>query len=480
MPSIVVSNPVIEESIRIEVISSLVDQAATNSATTDESGGLILYVSSTQNEFLNDIDLVNRQIDKSRLFKSFAVAYAVDESRLIDFSLEKACRLLFIEDRKNVLVVATGSTHTIAFQAKQGEEHEAHQVLDSKWNLSNFIEAVESKENKTVNLNISDFTFDQKFVNLGNGTLSLPETDNVVIHKITTLEENQNPIEELAPDIIPDDTILTLSMMGCKMYRRTEKTHDQLVQDVIQKMVEESELEPKEITRLILSSHTYLDYDENAIKKILERMNCKATIELVYMSRCASAVSAVRAGTNYILGNRNEKVLVVLVDKVLENVSSRVLNNGLSIFSDGATGFVLSNNSSGYSVMSICESVDNSGAYPELQSNFMNYLKMFGAGIKAIAEKSKELLNVESESLKYLITGNYNFSIMKNYGILFGCKTNQLFTKELGENAHLFSADIINNIESIRKADLIKDGESLMLLGTGSFHWGLLQVVYKN
>lgn len=289
------------------------------------------------------------------------------------------------------------------------------------------------------------------------------------------------PISGIDENVLSEDSALTLSMMGLNNYLKTERAHSDLINRALAETLEKFEGPLSEITHVVISSHTFKDYGAEylGIKEALSGMGINAEMLLVYMARCAGAVSAVRYSSLLIREDSTRKVLVVLVDKVADEIKGRTLNNGMAIFSDSSCSFIMSSGKEGFQVLGYSECFNNDMAEVNPNQDLVKYLQDFSIGFRNASQPFFSLENgICNQKDTFLIIGNYNLSIMRNYSRILGFDPKQLYTKQLAETAHMYSSDIIYNAEKLKSENSIKAGDLLLLAGTGSYQWGSILLAY--
>lgn len=285
-------------------------------------------------------------------------------------------------------------------------------------------------------------------------------------------------IEHLIPDVLEESAVLTLAAMGLGHFRKATNSHLSLVSEALSDCLKASNCAADQIDQIIISSHTFLDYDIAFPELLIMLKNHGIThipISSFYMSRCASAITCVRHAVNQMLSDISvNNVLIILVDKCLEEVKSkRTLNNGMSVFSDGASVFILRRGVvGGFMLCSISESVNNEMVELSPTADFVPYLQTFSAGLKSMVKQMLSEAGLNPVDFKHLIAGNYNASILRNYAMLAGFKSKQIYCPHLSDVAHTYSSDLLITLDTLRKEGALELGDQLFLLGTGSFQWG--------
>lgn len=302
----------------------------------------------------------------------------------------------------------------------------------------------------------------------------------VFIHAIGSAKGEKANIADLEPAIISENNTLTLSALGVEHYRRTHKSHEDLLREAVEQTLKSESCSPGKIDFVLLSSHTFTHYQTAVpvISDTLKKMGIHAPVELIYLSRCASGISAIHYGKSLIASGEASCILTILVDKVNDEYKGRTLNGGMSLFSDGASSFILSRQGYGFRVEYLNEYMDNEMVDVKPEANLVHYLQQFAQGLKKVAGNVLAQAGVKPDQVRYVVTGNYNLSIMMNYGRIAGFKSHQLYTEEVNENSHLYSSDIVLNLEAMRRKKQIAHGDRLLVLGTGSYHWGAMTVTY--
>lgn len=293
-------------------------------------------------------------------------------------------------------------------------------------------------------------------------------------------------IEDLVPDVLEESAVVTLAAMGLGHFRKATNSHLSLVSEALNECLKASNCAADQIDQIIISSHTFLDYDI-AFPELLRMFKnhgiAHIPISSFYMSRCASAITCIRHAVNQMLSDNSvNNILIILVDKCLQEVKlKRTLNNGMAVFSDGASAFMLRRGAIGSFVLqSLSESVDNEMVELSPTADFVPYLQTFSAGLKSLVKQMITESGLNAIDFKYLIAGNYNASILRNYAMLAGFKSKQIYCPHLSDIAHSYSSDLLITLDTLRKEGTAEPGDQLLLLATGSFQWGGLILNYHG
>ncbi len=316
------------------------------------------------------------------------------------------------------------------------------------------------------------------FVRHGDA-LVMPESRSASVTHVGVQTGPARTLDEVGDGILDADSKSLLSALGVEVFHKASDSLAGLCLKAVGHALRDFD-EPRRIGRVILSSHTFVDATEQlkTLAGEFRRMGVEAPVELVYMTRCASAVTAMRVALGNILSGIDSDVLVVLVDRVFDEQKGRTLNRGMSLFSDGACAFVVSADKPGLRIRGLSEVTDHSMFGLKPNDDFVSYLKSFGTGLRKPVESLVKAL--PDVGFTRVVTGNYNTSIMRNYCVIAGFSPRLIYTGQLSRHAHLFSSDLILNIASLAASEELRPGESAVLIGTGSYHWGAIALTLEE
>ena len=191
-----------------------------------------------------------------------------------------------------------------------------------------------------------------------------------------------------------------------------------------------------------------------------------------WLSACGNLVPSIGIASALVQSCQHDYVLVVAADRQAED-SDRIMENGASIFSDGAAACFITKEKNEFRIIDVI-----SHAHLPLLStqDDENYIEFFMQTQKTLLEFSQKVthrIDRTIGSIQYLITDNYSSSFLSIFTEILQLSPDKLLTptKRYG---HIFSADTLWSLRDLQQKFSLREGDTVGLLNIGICTWSLL------
>lgn|GEM_PF-2730796 len=284
-------------------------------------------------------------------------------------------------------------------------------------------------------------------------------------------------------DNIDDEEIL--KNLGLKFFRKSKVSMPSMLVKCAQRTLAESGIDPLTIKSVLFVTSSLQDHskDKNEIGEMLCQLGLKNAYPVgIFLSRCTNFSIAIQTAMNLIKAEGQDSILVLISDVTSKSPNTPALiPSNVSVSSDAAVSFIVSKTVACTFKVLGTEHITNQKMWNSTASaGFVGHFRLFSTALKSLIKRTLDKYNLEQENIKYLITGNYNLSVQRNYASMLGFKNNQLYSKMLPDIAHAFACDQLISMYSIAHHKLLNYDDKLLLLGTGDYYLGTVILEYKN
>jgi 3-oxoacyl-[acyl-carrier-protein] synthase III len=275
---------------------------------------------------------------------------------------------------------------------------------------------------------------------------------------------------------------------GFRKYFSSDYNTVSLLTSAAQKLLNLSKLAPEAIDAFLIVTESFWDttiqdlHDENLpehqkLREKILRSFCEIGLSGAvpyanWISACGNLAPSIGIASALVRSCQHNHVLIAAADRQIQN-TDRVMDNGASIFSDGAAACIVTKVKNGYRIIDVI-----SHAHLPLLSIQDNddYLGFFLQMQKALQEFStiiKKRIGRPTESFQYLITDNYSTSFLKIFADALKLSPEKLLTptKRYG---HVFSVDTLWSLHHLQNEKVLKKGDIIGLLNIGLCTWSLV------
>jgi 3-oxoacyl-[acyl-carrier-protein] synthase III len=279
-------------------------------------------------------------------------------------------------------------------------------------------------------------------------------------------------------DSIPElqeksDILENFLALGLKNYCVSDCSPGVLAKQCISQTFEKARLNPDEIDCFIYATNSFWDknFHSSDIRQLLCDLKLTKAYPIgVFLSYCGNFHSAISIAHERIVAGRAKNVLVVTADKLSPH-ESRIYPPNITILSDAVASCIITAHEGDFKIKNTYQHTNPYLWLSKPSDDLLGYMKATFEGIKAAYDGVMKAEAITAESISKVITNNYNLSIVRTFTMPAKFKITQMYTANLARFAHAFASDNLINLDSCVKAENIKAGELLLLLGTSPTTW---------
>lgn len=278
------------------------------------------------------------------------------------------------------------------------------------------------------------------------------------------------PLEEMAGDVLSADAVEALLGRGQRVCSVADSEYPLIVASVGETLAR-AQVPPDQIDRVLVTSESILisgskrGHERRRAELYGHLVDCglsSAPVMMITFAGCSSAVVALEYASHLVRDGGAEHVLVIAVDRVLED-ADRILEPGVSVVGDGAASCIVTNRVGDRGELEL-RWVRRRGFLKAVtyqrSGNFGPALIMLG---RALTSLSREV-GAESLSLagSWLACNNYGLPTVRLFAHALGCPDDYVFTHNVAAIGHLGSPDPLVNLAALAEKDT-----GVVLLATG-------------
>lgn len=191
---------------------------------------------------------------------------------------------------------------------------------------------------------------------------------------------------------------------------------------------------------------------------------------------CGNLGPALRVAADALSAQSCHRVLLILADRVIG--PSRIMPNGLSVFSDGGVACVVTReaDTAGGPYVRVCGlTMRNYAQLSPLATTGSSMLDMAATAADAMTDILRTT-GRDLDDFEYAFFANYRIVSQKFLASAMGFSENQLLLGPVARFGHCFSADILVTLDVCTRSGAISPGDRLLASATGSNSWSLMVV----
>jgi 3-oxoacyl-[acyl-carrier-protein] synthase III len=200
----------------------------------------------------------------------------------------------------------------------------------------------------------------------------------------------------------------------------------------------------------------------------------------VFINQCTNFSQALLFARHLIHGEGHAHVMLVGSDRLDDGRGGRVMPNNTSVYSDMALSCLVSaERTDGFVVGPICHKFLPQMARIMKNNDQLAFIETYSSGIRAACDLMYERSGRKPSNFDYLITPNFNDSVVKNLARLSGIEEGRLFRDNLATMAHCFAADHMISLRTIADSGKAAKGCIFNLVAVGGF-WNFSSTFAKK
>jgi 3-oxoacyl-[acyl-carrier-protein] synthase III len=271
------------------------------------------------------------------------------------------------------------------------------------------------------------------------------------------------PIAKLAEvEGVPPATIASLQSRGLCFYRDESRSVHEVLFEVASSSLAKAGCVVADIDCVVMVNSPV---DEEQLLKTLSIAGFERAwlLGLGYQD-CGGSEAAMRIASDLILGgSRAQRILVVLYGKVAQD-KDRIGWGGETIFSDGASAFVVSAAESGLEILS-SEVLTNPKLpwFREIGPQ-AKYFEECLASMSGVAKRALRLAGIDISNVSRVFATNGSTVYHGIIASALGISTSKIHTEDMAEFGHVFSSDGLIGLSNHLAASGILPGQYFMLV----------------
>ncbi|MGV2829327.1 hypothetical protein [Myxosarcina sp. GI1(2024)] len=269
-----------------------------------------------------------------------------------------------------------------------------------------------------------------------------------------------------------------LLMLNLDKYSKSQLTASELAKNSILQTLEKAQVCRKDIDVVIYATNSFWNLGAGVngtglpeVARLIDELALEQAYPIgINLSECGNLHSALRVAASLVRAGDCENVLIVTTDKNSEE--ERILQGTLSVLSDGAASFLLTNSREKGEFELLCTSQYINSKASNIDPKTPEFLEETIKGVKQTANIALKKINKKPNDFRRLITNCYNISVSRTFCHILGFNEAQTYTKNISRFAHAWASDNIINLHDFSIESPLLTDELAMLIGTGSSGWG--------
>ncbi|WP_428262073.1 3-oxoacyl-[acyl-carrier-protein] synthase III C-terminal domain-containing protein [Haliangium sp.] len=287
------------------------------------------------------------------------------------------------------------------------------------------------------------------------------------------LGEERAPITDLPELIADEDACDLLLALGLDEYVFSSRTPPQLAQASLDKTLAQVQVDRTDIDVLLYASSSL--WDRAFYTKEIGALCCALDLPHamaigVHLAECGNLASALRVAAGMVRSGDADNVLLVTADQPAPD-SKRLVDPVLSVLSDGAASCLVSSRRGDYELVGLRQGARQDLWNLDLNAESVKRMRSFTQGLGKTALEVLAAAEMTAEDVDCLICNNYTFSVLRAFADRVKIPTARLFTDNVAQTAHVFSADNLINLVAARASGRIEPNQRVMALSTGQCSW---------
>lgn len=238
-------------------------------------------------------------------------------------------------------------------------------------------------------------------------------------------------------------------------------------------------LSPYEIGAVVYASCS-VQLWPNVAQAILATLG-RTTIPIygVWLGESGNFASVLRLARSLVLDGCRS-VLVVVGDAVPRGpLEYRAMPNAVTVNGDGAGALLVTMEDGAYALEGIGQTASVDLANQGISSGLSKYFRFMSGVRKAVTLLSDES-GIESTEFDWLIANNYSRDTLDDFADCVGVARERVFRDNVARYGHIFAVDAFINLAELTASGAAKQGQRILVLATGPFTWGALDLRIAN
>jgi 3-oxoacyl-[acyl-carrier-protein] synthase III len=285
-------------------------------------------------------------------------------------------------------------------------------------------------------------------------------------------------VEEIA-ELGTDSLLEMFQALGLAEYARSSRTPVSFALDAARRTIAASGVSPAEIGLVVYATNTLCaqEHSRNDLRRFCDELQLQhALVVGTFAWECSNLYPAIAVAADAISAGRVHHALVVSTDTCLPG-ESRILPPNLTVLSDGACSFILSSvpvGGSSFEISGMGMTADPSLALVDPSGDMQEFFNRTVRGVAGAARSAMDAGGFAFGDLAFVLTNNYNISIMRTFAIQVGYEAAKAYTKNLPRFAHAYAADCAINLADLDASGALSAGDQGLMILSGPTAWGAI------
>ncbi|RKG75788.1 hypothetical protein D7W79_19525 [Corallococcus exercitus] len=260
---------------------------------------------------------------------------------------------------------------------------------------------------------------------------------------------------------------------GLACFMEATQPREGLMVEALQASVRESGMDPLSIDTVIYATGTFDDREDAALMPVVLRrcglLNARPIG--VFLGFCANFTYAFEAIEGLRALGRSRNALLLFSDAYPAG-RTRLIRQDSAVGSDGVACCVVSDAlERGYDVGPVRHHYDAQATEHLETGDIVSYVRAYSNGVRTSAEAALAAAEVGAAECRWLVTANFNRSVLRNISELCGIGADRIYDRNIGELGHCSSADQLIALGQLLESDL-PASTPLLVTGPADTVWG--------
>jgi 3-oxoacyl-[acyl-carrier-protein] synthase-3 len=261
-----------------------------------------------------------------------------------------------------------------------------------------------------------------------------------------------------------------LKNLGIVRFSKESEPARECLKKVAQDFLAGSRLDAGDIDGIIYFStmfDVYREFDD--LPQVCHELGFRNAIPFgMFLNQCTNYSQALVLAKHLVGNDGLRNVLLLGSDRSDDARDYRVMPNNTSVYSDITVAALVSSSvRKGYAIREISHRYLPELAGISAAGNIIDFIEKYSLGFSSVCKSLYAKSGLSPADFKYLVTANYNHSVVKNLVSLAGMPPGTAYTENIGKLAHCFAADQLISAEELQ--DAVPSGARLNLVAVGGF-----------
>lgn len=271
-----------------------------------------------------------------------------------------------------------------------------------------------------------------------------------------------------------------MESLGLRYYLEADEGFEDMIVSAVSGALTNAAIEAPAIDTVIYATSAFDQSQESGlIFTVLRRCGLSNARPLgMFLGFCTNFTYALELVDGFRRTGRARHVLLIFADSYARH-PSRILLRDAAVGSDGVACCVVSDALlTGYEVRALGHACDVEAVRHLEVNDIVSYVRAYANGVRSSARTALETAGIGAADCQWLVTANFNRSVLRNLCELCGIAPDRLYDRNVAAMGHCNSADQLFALDQLLGSELA-EGTSVLVTGPGEAVWGaaVLEVV---